>query len=150
LYITGGYDHVGAMFRISEDASTINLLWTDTTLDCHHGGVVLIDGNIYGANWFDNARGNWCCIDWKTGKPKWEYKWFTKGSIIFADGMFYCLEEKNGNIGLVKPDPAKFDLISSFRVEKGKGPYWAHPTIKDGILYVRHGDSLLAFDIRQK
>jgi outer membrane protein assembly factor BamB len=150
LYITGGYNHVGAMFRLSEDASAISMIWKDTTLDCHHGGVVLVDGNIYGSNWFDNARGNWCSIDWNTGKMNYEQNWFTKGSIIFADGMLYCFEEKNGNIGLVKPDLDKFDVVSSFRVGQGKGPYWAHPAIKNGILYLRHGDVLMAYDIRKK
>jgi outer membrane protein assembly factor BamB len=150
LYITGGYNHVGAMFRLAEDASSIDLIWSDTTLDCHHGGVVLIDGNIYGANWFDNARGNWCSIDWKTGKMNYEQTWFTKGSLIYADGLLYCYEEKNGNVAIVKPDPAKFEVISTFRVTEGKGPYWAHPSIKDSILYLRHGDVLMAYDIKQK
>jgi outer membrane protein assembly factor BamB len=150
LYITGGYNHVGAMFGLSEDASSINLIWTDTTLDCHHGGVVLVDGSIYGSNWFDNARGNWCSIDWKTGKMNYEQSWFTKGSIIYADGMLYCYEEKNGNIGLVKPDPLKFEVISSFKVPSGKGPHWAHPSINNGILYIRHGEVLMAYDISMK
>jgi outer membrane protein assembly factor BamB len=150
LYITGGYNHVGIMFKLSEDASSIEKTWTDTTLDCHHGGVVLVDGNIYGSNWFDNSRGNWCSVDWKTGKMNYEKNWFTKGSIIYADGMLYCYEEKNGNFGLVKPDPQQFQVISSFKVPMGKGPHWAHPTIKDGILYIRHGEALMAYDIRKK
>jgi outer membrane protein assembly factor BamB len=150
LYITGGYNHVGAMFGLSEDASSINLIWTDTTLDCHHGGVVLVDGNIYGSNWFDNSRGNWCSIDWKTGKMNYEQNWFTKGSVIYADGMLYCYEEKNGNVGLVKPVPDKFEVISSFKVSLGKGPHWAHPAIRDGILYIRHGDVVMAYDIRMR
>jgi len=150
LYITGGYNHVGIMFKLSEDASSVEKTWTDTTLDCHHGGVVLVDGNIYGSNWFDNSRGNWCSVDWKTGKMNYEKNWFTKGSIIYADGMLYCYEEKNGNFGLVKPDPQQFEVISSFKVPMGKGPHWAHPSIRDGMLYVRHGDVLMAFDIRGK
>ena len=148
LYITGGYNHVGTMFRLSENASSIDLIWTDTTLDCHHGGVVLVDGNIYGSNWIDNSRGNWCSIDWKTGKMNYETNWFTKGSIIFAEGLLYCYEEKNGNVGLVKPDPQKFEVISSFTVPLGKGPHWAHPTIRNGILYIRHGDVIMAYNIR--
>jgi outer membrane protein assembly factor BamB len=150
LYITGGYNHVGAMFRISDNAMAINLVWTDTVLDCHHGGVVLYDGHIYGSNWIDNSRGNWCCLDWKSGKAMYEEKWQTKGSIISCDGMLYLFEEKNGNVGLVKPDPQKFDLISSFKLPDGKGPCWAHPEIMNGILYIRRGDVLMAFDITKK
>ena len=150
LYITGGYNHVGVMFRLAEDASSIEMAWTDTTLDCHHGGVVLVNGNIYGSNWFDNARGNWCSIDWKTGIMNYQEKWFTKGSVIYADGMLYFYEEKNGNLGLVKPGPDKFEVLSSFKVSLGKGPHWAHPSIKNGVLYIRHGEALMAYDIRKK
>jgi len=135
------------MFRLSEDASEIEFLWKDATLDCHHGGVVLVDGYIYGSNWIDNARGNWVCIEWKTGKTEYEKKWQTKGSIIFADGMLYCYEERRGIMALVKPDPADFATVSQFRVEAGEGPHWAHPAISNGILYIRHGDTLTAYDI---
>lgn len=149
LYITGGYNHVGAMFKLSDDANNIELIWTDTTLDCHHGGVVLLDGYIYGSNWIDNRNGNWCCIEWKTGKPIYDTKWFTKGSIISANNMLYCYDEK-GNLGLVKPNPLKFDLVSNFKVTYGTGPHWAHPVICKGILYIRHGDALIAYDIKAK
>ena len=150
IYITGGYNHVGAMFRMAEDVSKVELLWTDTILDCHHGGVVMVDGYIYGSNWVDNSRGNWCCIDWKTGKKMYEEKWLTKGAIIAADGMLYCYEEKTGNLGLVKANPQQFGLVSSFRIPLGNGPSWAHPVIHDGILYVRHGNALMAYAIRKK
>jgi len=150
VYITGGYNHIGVMFRITGEGSAVDLAWTDTVLDCHHGGVVLVDGYIYGSNWIDNAKGNWCCLDWKTGKAMYEQNWHTKGSIIYSDGMLYCYDEKDGNIGLVKPDTTKFDLVSSFKVPFGKGPHWSHPEISNGILYIRHGEVLMAFDIRKK
>ncbi|NVO18934.1 MAG: PQQ-like beta-propeller repeat protein [Bacteroidetes bacterium] len=150
LYITGGYNHDGAKFRISPDASSIELLWTDSTLDCHMGGVVLQNGYIYGSNWFNNSMGDWCCLDWKTGKTLYEKNWFTKGAVIEADGKLYCFEEKSGNVALVNPTPEKFDLISSFKTSMGTGPAWAHPSIYDGLLLVRRGDALMAFDIRQK
>jgi outer membrane protein assembly factor BamB len=150
IYITGGYDHVGAKFRMSEDASSIQMMWIDSTLDCHMGGVVLMDGYIYGSNWLDNSKGNWCCNDWKTGKTMYETKWFTKGAIIEADGKLYCVEEKNANVALVNPNPQKFELVSTFKTTKGTGPAWAHPSIYDGMLLVRRGDALMAFDIRQK
>ena len=149
LYITGGYDHPGAMFRIAGDASSLSLAWTDSVLDCHHGGVVLVNGSIYGSNWKDNSHGDWCCIDWKTGKTMYEKQWQTKGSVIAADGMLYVYDEKNGNVGLVNPDPGKFDLRSTFKVPEGKGSCWSHPSIRDGILYIRRGDVLMACDIRR-
>ena len=149
VYLTSGYDHVGVMFKLSEDLSKAEVKWIDTTLDVHHGGAVLVDGFIYGANWISNRDGNWCCIDWETGKTKYDTKWETKGSIIYADGMLYCYEERNGNIALVKANPEKFDIVSSFKIPLGQGPNWSHPTIKNGVLYIRHMDALMAYNIKK-
>ena len=47
--------------------------------------------------------------------------------------------------------PDGFDIVSQF--DLGKRPentYLAHPVICGGILYVRHGQSLLAYDIRKR
>ncbi|MEI6436375.1 MAG: PQQ-binding-like beta-propeller repeat protein [Bacteroidota bacterium] len=145
IYITGGYDHAGSMFRLSETGDAITQVWVDTTLDCHHGGVVKVGDYIYGSNWIDNSKGNWCCLDWKTGKTMYETKWFTKGAIIAAGNMLYCFDEKNGNLGLVRATPEKFDLVSSLKVTLGKGPFWAHPTIYNGLLIVRHGDVVVVY-----
>lgn len=151
VYVTGGYDTGGMMVKIADDGKSANVVWTDSVLDNHHGGVVLINGYIYGSNWLNNSNGNWCCIDWKTGKKMWEEHWNTKGSIISAEGLLYIFEEKNGNIALVKANPDKFDLVSTFKVTQGKtGPFWAHPVIYNGVLYLRHTNALMAYNIKAK
>ncbi len=151
VYVTGGYDTGGMMIEIAKDGKSAKAVWTDKVLDVHHGGVVLVNGYIYGANWLNNGMGNWCCIEWNTGKKMWEELWHNKGSIIYADGMLYIYEEKTGNVGLLKPDSQKFDLVSTFKVTQGlPGPYWAHPVIKNGILYLRHSNALMAYNIKAK
>jgi outer membrane protein assembly factor BamB len=149
VYVTGGYDTGGMMIKIGDDGKSAKVLWTDRVLDNHHGGVVLIDGYIYGSNWLNNSNGDWCCIEWKTGKKMWQEHWNCKGSIIAADGMLYVYDEKQGNVGLVKVNPEKFDLVSSFKITQGNsGPFWAHPVIHNGILYIRHTNALMAYNIK--
>jgi len=53
-------------------------------------------------------------------------------------------------VGLVKPDPNGFDVVSQFRITKGAGPHWAHPFIADGKLLMRHGEVLFVYDIKEK
>jgi hypothetical protein len=48
----------------------------------------------------------------------------------------------------VKAIPTGFEIVSSFRVTLGSGKHWAHPAISDGRLYVRHGDVLMAYDVK--
>jgi outer membrane protein assembly factor BamB len=149
IYVTSGYDHVGVMFKLNEDGTDADLIWKDSTLDVHHGGVVLVNGYIYGANFINRVNGNWCCIDWKTGKTMYEKEWFCKGSIISADNKLYCYEEKGGNIALVEPTSDDFKVISSFRPTEYRWPHWSHLVIRNGILYVRHKDVLMAYNIRK-
>ena len=148
IFVTSGYDHPATMFSLSEDGHSVSLKWKNDTMDTHLGGNVLIDGNLYGTNWQNNAKGQWVSLNWKTGKTNWVKDWFTKGSIIAADGMLYCYEEKGGNVALVQPDAFDFKIISTFKVEAGEGPYWAHPAIYDGKLYLRHGNILLIYNIK--
>jgi outer membrane protein assembly factor BamB len=150
IYVTSGYDDKGAMLELSGDGTRVTRKWTDQTLDCHHGGVVLWDGHIFGSNWYNNRDGKWVCLDWDTGKVMYETEWHSKGSVIVADGMLYCYEESRGNVGLIKATPDGFNVVGSFKVPLGKGQHWAHPVISDGRLYIRHGAALMVYDIMAK
>ena len=86
---------------------------------------------------------------WDTGEIKFVDEWDTKGALIMADGMLYAYNER-GNVGLVKPTPDGFEVISQFRITKGAGPHWAHPFIANGKLLVRHGEVLFVYDIKEK
>lgn len=150
LYVTSGYNHASVKLNLADDLSSVTLGWVDSVLDIHHGGAVKVGDYIYGSNWEHNRMGKWVCLDWNTGKVIYETEWKNKGSIISADGMLYCSEEKTGYIALVKMNPNEFKVISSFKIPKGTGPYWAHPVINKGVLYVRHGTALMAYDIKKK
>ncbi len=149
IYTTSGYDDGGAMYVLSADGLSIERKWVDTTLDVHIGGVVVVDGVIYGSSWEGNRDGSWVALDWQSGKVLWEHKWINKGAIIYADGLLYIYVEKEGKVGLLKPNKEKFDLISSFDITEGDGQHWAHPSIANGRLYVRHGDVLMAFNVKK-
>ena len=149
IYITGGYDHGGLMLNLKDSGNSVDVVWTDKVLDVHHGGVVLVNGYIYGSNWLSNSRGNWCCIEWESGKKMYEENWKCKGSVISAEGMLYIYEERSGFVGLLKADPEKFEIISSFKVTKGSGPHWAHPVIRNGNLFIRHGNALMVYNIKR-
>jgi len=67
--------------------------------------------------------------------------------VIYADGMLYCYSEK-GELALVKADPASFGVVSETKVTLGSEQHWAHPMIYKGILYLRHGNTLIAYKIK--
>ena len=149
IFVTYGNEQPGLLFGLSDDAKTITLKWQNDILDTHHGGLVLLNGVIYASNMIDNKRGNWAAVDWATGKTLWEENWFTKGSVISADGMLYFYEEKSGNVALVKPNPNKLEVVGTFKVDDGEGPHWAHPSIYNGMLFIRHGSVLMGYEIKK-
>ncbi|UCC99424.1 MAG: PQQ-like beta-propeller repeat protein [Phycisphaerales bacterium] len=155
LYVTSAVEREfkrgGVMFELSPDGTSVTEKWNDQTLDCGHGGVVLVDGYLYGSSFDGIPKGDWICLNWDSGKVMYEIKWNgNKGSIMYADGMLYCYDENTGDVALVKPSPNSFEIVSSFRVTKGSGKHWAHPAISDGRLYIRHGDVLMAYDIKNE
>lgn len=147
LYITSGYNHTAIMLKLIDEGKKAEMIWADTTLDTHHGGVVKVGNYIYGSNWINNGTGNWCCINWETGEVMWETEWHCKGSIIANNDILYLYDEKKGNIGLVQASSDSLQVINSFQVTYGNGPHWSHPVIYDGKLFIRHGKTLIAYDI---
>jgi len=148
ILIANGYNWVALKLKLSADGNSVEKVWENRNFDPQLGGVVLLGNNIFGSTHMSQPVDNWVCVDWTTGKTLWETKWYTRGSVISADGMLYLYEEKSGHVALVKPDPAKLDIVSEFQITKGEGPFWAHPVISKGRLFVRHGDFLMVYQIK--
>jgi outer membrane protein assembly factor BamB len=149
IFLTMGYDYPAVMLEMDSLGINVTEKFRDNTLDNHHHGVVYYDGHLYGSNWYNNKKGRWVCMKWDTGEIKYVAPWDVKGSMVMADGLLYCYNEK-GNLGIVKPEPDGFEVISQFKVNKGAGPHWAHPFISDGKLLIRHGDVLMVYDIKER
>lgn len=148
LFLSLGYDYPAKMLKFNADFTGFEEVYTNTLLDNHHHGLIEVDGNLYGSNWLSNNDGNWVCIDWNTGETKYDVKWNSKGNVVYADGMLYAYDEKNGNVGLLKPDPSGFNVVSSFKIEKGGGEHWSNPYIFNGKMFLRHGDVLMVYNLK--
>ncbi len=144
LYITSGHRDGGQMYKLSPDARSLTRSWSDTTLNTLHGGLISLDGYIYGSS----SRGKWVCLEAKTGQVMYETTGVGMGSVAFADGMLYCYGEK-GTLALVRATPTAHEIISKFKISQGEGPHWAHPVISGKRLYIRHGDALMVYAIGQ-
>ena len=145
VYCTTGYGAGGIRLDLpTGDAKLPTLKWSDKTLDNHHGGVVLVDGFIYGSSY----RGKWVCLDFKTGAPKYVVRGVGKGTLTWADGMLYCMGER-GTLALVRATPGKYDEVSRFKLPSGGDrEYWARPVVIGARLYIRHSDTIFAYDVK--
>ena len=145
VYCVSGYGQGGVQIKLSADGNSVTESWRNTSLDNRMGGMVLINGLIYGS---DDSNKAWFCVDWKTGKDIYSEKITGRGNIITADGMLYLYSD-NGEVVLAQPASTGFTKVSSFKVPFGSAQHWAHLVIKDGRLYVRHGNSLMVYSIKK-
>lgn len=99
------------------------------------------DGYLCGTGLFRNK--NKCvCLGWRTGRKRCADTGVGKGSLTCAKGMLYTLSS-NRLMGLVRPTPTEFKVVSSFEIpEGGRGKSWAHPVVCNGRHYLRHGEFL--------
>jgi outer membrane protein assembly factor BamB len=116
-----------------------------TTLDTCTGTVLLVDGLLYGSGYKQHK--SWLCLDWKSGRPRYESNDLTTGAAVYADGRLYCLGE-DGRAALLRPAPGKFEIDGLFRlVPRHVHDAWAHPVLLHGRLYLRYEGSLWCYDV---
>ena len=145
LLCTSGYGKGSVMLRLTNGGRSVEKVWELAAIDSRMGAMVKIGDYVYGSG---DANKFWFCVDWKTGEIKYKDNSLVIGVVIAdADGMLYCYSDK-GDMALVKATPEKFNLISKFPITLGTEQHWAHPVIYQGILFVRHGDTLMAYKIK--
>ena len=147
IFSTTGYNGGSWLYRLTNGGRSAELVWHNQ-MDNQMGGAVKVGDYIYSSS-HNNSRG-WYCLDVKTGETKWRSgAEFGQSSIIYADGMLYVYSY-NGNMYLVKPNPNQLEIVSQFTVTLGTNQHWAHPVIHEGVLYIRHGDALMAYKIKSR
>lgn len=148
LLVSLGDAHGCTLYQMADDLSSVSLLWKNEEIDMYMGGMIELDGIVYGST---GDKNKWAAIELETGKVLYHEAWAggkARGALIVADGMFYMFDERRGTIGLARINPAKLDVVSEFRITDGSGACFSHPTIFDGVLYVRRGSALIAYNIK--
>lgn len=143
-----GGDDPGAGVKVEE----VYFLDADT-FQSHHGGFLRVGDHVFGGHGQNAGRPT--CIEWKTGKVKWQARQPGGGSgaVLHADGRLYYRYDDN-TVALIEANPEEYKLVSTFKLPKKPegmgGPGWAHPVVLDGKLYLRHNDWLFCYDVKAK
>ena len=132
--------------KLSEDGKNVTTLWRNENFKNLMGGIIVKDGFIYGSQY---RKKSWCCINAADGQIIYTYSDLGDGNIIMADGLFYCYSEK-GEMALVKADQSTFIVISKFPITLGTDQHWSHPVIFMGRMYIRHGNALMTYNIKEE
>jgi outer membrane protein assembly factor BamB len=145
-FFTSAYGTGGALLGLSAEGGEVKAkeLYFTKDMKNHHGGVVLVNGYLYGFS--DSIL---TCIEFATGKRMWANRSVGKGSLTYADGMLYLFSENNV-VGLAEATPNAYVEKGRFSVSEQGRPSWAHPVVIGGNLYIRDQGTLTAYDVKAK
>jgi outer membrane protein assembly factor BamB len=156
VFAASAYGTGGGQVRLVRDAGggvEAEEVYFTKDMKNHHGGMILFDGSLYGANG-GNEGGFLVALDFQTGEVQWNQRrdgrHAPKGSVAFADGRLYYRTEE-GPMLLIEPDAEQYVERGRFeQPDRSDKPAWAHPVIANGKMYLRDQDVLLAYDIVAK
>jgi len=152
VFLCAGYASGGTLLRqVPADDGTVKVEEVyplNTALKNKHGGIVLVGDYLYGDS---DDKGTPFCAEFLTGEVKWKKRGSGKNSaaMIAADNRLYILFA-DGTLVLAKTDPADYEEVSSFKVGDSERPFWAHPSLVDGKLYIRDQDRIICYDVKVK
>jgi outer membrane protein assembly factor BamB len=148
VFAASGYNNGGGLAKLTSapgGATTATQVYFTRNMRSHHGGMVLVDGYLYG---FDES--NLTCLDFKTGAVKWSNRSAGKGSVTYADGRIYARSER-GPVALVDASPSAYVERGRFEQPDRSGKTtWPYPVISNGRLYLRDHDNLLCYNVKAK
>jgi outer membrane protein assembly factor BamB len=144
VFFSSGYGTGGGLLDLTVQNGEVaaKQIYFTREMRNHHGGIVLVDGYLYGYN-----DGILTCLEFATGKMMWRDRSVGKGSVTFADGRLY-IQSENNVVGLAEASPTGYREHGRFPIPDKDRMSWAHPVISDGRLYVRNQDTLLVYDIK--
>ncbi len=143
IYYSEGDGNCGVKLKLNNDGTALEQIWETADLDNYMGGIVKVDDKLYASS---HRKNQFIAIDCATGAQTDSLK-IGRGSTIFADGLLYFYGDK-GTVSLINPAAEGLKTVSSFKLTKGTKEHFAHPVIHNGLLYLRHGNYLGAYQIR--
>jgi outer membrane protein assembly factor BamB len=145
IYYVAGDGNCGVKLKLSDDGKKITEVWRNKGFDSFMGGVVKIGDWLYGCG---TVKPDLFVLNTLTGQLTDSLR-IGSGAVIAADNRLYYYTQK-GDMILLSYNQGKIKKVSSFRIKEGTLQHFSHPVIYKGVLYQRHGNTLMAYDIHKK
>ena len=145
VFVTSGYGVGCNGFKITRDGDgwSADEIYANTEIANHHGGVVLVDGHVYGA-----TGSTFRCVELKSGDATFNERSAGKGAVLYIGDGRFILRTEGGPVSLIEADPEGMKELGGFKQpERSEHRAWPHPVVANGKLYLRDQDLLLCYDI---
>ncbi len=146
LFVSSSYQ-TGA-FVAEVQSTKLKDLWSnDESLSAHFSPCAIGGDFIYGFDGRQEEGARLRCVEWKTGKVRWNKARLGCGSLILADGKLIILTE-DGDLVLVKETSQSYQELARSSVLEGTCR--AQLALSNGRLYARDDSTLICLDLRKK
>ena len=128
------------------EAAGLKKIWdSDDALTNHYATSVYKDGFLYGYHGRQEEGQSLRCIEFKTGKVRWNIDGFGAGTITLAGDKLLIVRE-GGELVLAAANPSAFRKISAAKVLPS--PIRAYPAIANGRIYIRNEKTLICLNLK--
>lgn len=148
IFISSGYDIGCALVTVENGKASYK--WKNDAIASHHSDPYIIGNYIYGYSGQSTQNsGKFKCVELDTGREMWSTGQLGWGTCLLIDDHLICQDIK-GNLFLVRPDPEKLVLVSSFPEALGRvnGPVWTIPVTAADRIYLRVKQRLICYRIK--
>lgn len=145
VFISASYNVGGALLTFAETAP--KQVWAnDESLSAHYATPVYRDGHLYGFHGRQEQRASLHCVEWKTGKVKWDAERFGTGTAILAGDDLLILHEK-GELVRVAASPDGFKVNQ--RAQILGADVRAYAALAGGLYFARDKQKVVCVDLRK-
>ena len=148
LFVSAGYGRGCGLFRL--DADGLKEVYKNTEMNNEASTCVLYKGHLYGVSGDLGKKGRLKCLDFATGKVKWqgpEFKRVGGGVMIAGDKIIHM--EGGGEIVILEATPDACKELSRALILKSR--CWTMPVLANGRIYCRNTKgNLVCLDVRKK
>jgi outer membrane protein assembly factor BamB len=142
-WISGDENGKGAVkLELASDGKSVKEVWSNPQVRNSMGGLIVINGKLF----VTTENKNLNQLDPANGKVAYKIK-SPYGNLIFADSKF-IVYGNNGDVSLFNYEKGILLPGGTFKITKGSKEHFAHPVLANGVLYIRHGEALMAYKVK--
>ena len=148
VFLSSSYQ-VGAILLRLKKGSVEKVWSSDDAISNHYSTCVESGGFLYGFDGRQEQGQTLKCVEWMTGKTRWEKSGLRAGTVTIVGNQLWVLTER-GELIRAAASPEGFKELARFQA--ASGTVRAYPALADGRFYCRGGTEIYCYDIaaRQK
>ena len=144
VFVSASYGTGAVLLQVG--ASGWKKVWeSDDALTNHYSTSVYKDGFLYGYHGRQEEGQSLRCIEFKTGKVRWNVDGFGAGTVTLAGDRLLLMRE-GGELVVAVATPAAFRQVASAKIVPGV--VRAYPAIANGRMYVRNEKTMVAVSLK--